>query len=221
MDAFKHISRDESLKFEFELEGGSWTTAFHVIESYFSAAEAVFDSRADRPEERELASLIEESRKLMIDLRDCPERFARSVDWAAKKYMLEQFLEEEGLDWNAPQLHAFDLEYHNIDPEEGLFFALEQMGSVEPQPGVSSQEIRLQRNMEDTRARARGLVVRQFKSEMVTGSWRSVVLKVDGENREVFLDPEVEYPVQLEAAKDVGTFIQWIQDFKSSKQTND
>jgi proteasome accessory factor A len=221
VEAFQHISRDESFKFEVELEGGSWTTAWNILESYFAAAEAVFDLRSNLPSATEAAGLIAESRKLMADLTECPERFAQSVDWAAKKNMLEQFMEEEGLDWNAPQLRAFDLEYHNIDPDEGLFFALEQMGVVASQPGPSSQEIHLQRNVEDTRARARGLAVSQFKSELLTASWRSAVFKVGEENREVFLDPDVEYPVQLETAKDVGTFIQWIQDFKSSKQTND
>ena len=51
-----------------------------------------------------------------------------------KKWLLDAFVEAEGLDWGNPDHRAWlqsqDLEYHNIDPEEGLFLMLEQQGEV-------------------------------------------------------------------------------------------
>jgi proteasome accessory factor A len=224
VEAFQNISRDETYRFEVELEGGSWTTAHEILESYFSAAEAIFglapSAMGDSPES-EAHSLIAESRELLVDLTECPERFARKVDWAAKRQMIEHFMEHEGSDWNDPKFSAFDLEYHNIDPEEGLFHALVDMGTVESQPSEQTVRGRLERNVEGTRARARGVAVSRFEPELAAACWRSLVFKTENSNQEVLLDPDVEYPPQLEEATDVGTFIQWIQELKSSEQTND
>ena len=54
-----------------------------------------------------------------------PELLLGGVDWISKKWLLEMFREKEGLTWQDPWLQSLDLEYHNIDPEAGLFFALE------------------------------------------------------------------------------------------------
>ncbi len=46
------------------------------------------------------------------------------MDWITKKWLLETFMESEGLTWDDPWLQSLDLEYHNIDPEKGLFFGV-------------------------------------------------------------------------------------------------
>ena len=38
--------------------------------------------------------------------------------------------EEEGLAWTDPWLQAIDLEYHNIRPDQGLFYELSRQGSM-------------------------------------------------------------------------------------------
>ena len=46
------------------------------------------------------------------------------VDWITKKWLLDAFVESEGLSWDDPWLQSIDLEYHNIDPRRGLFFGV-------------------------------------------------------------------------------------------------
>jgi proteasome accessory factor A len=218
--AFQDISRDDTYEFKVDLEGGSWTTAYEILESYFAAGEKVLGLRAGlEGDEAELYELISECRELLQDLRECPERFAKKVDWAAKKSMLEHFMEEEGTDWSDPSLHSFDLEYHNIDPEEGLFFALQQMGTVEPDPPQSVLLDRLAGNFEGTRALARGLGVSKFKDSLAGASWRSIVFREETGLTELLLDPDRDYPAQLADAENVGTFIKWIQELNSSEAT--
>ena len=53
-----------------------------------------------------------------------PELLIGGVDWISKKWLLETFRESEGLTWQDPWLQSLDLEYHNINPAKGLFFAL-------------------------------------------------------------------------------------------------
>jgi proteasome accessory factor A len=222
VEAFQNISRDESYRFEVELEGGSWTTAYEILESYFAAAEIVFGLRTSEDDTPvgESSRLIEECRGLLVDLTECPQRFASKVDWAAKRDMIQNFLEEEGGDWNDARIRSFDLEYHNIDPAEGLYFALAEMGQVEPPPSLDVRRSRLARNFEGTRARARGAAVGRFGDAVVSGCWRSLVLRNEGHDEEIHLDPTLIYPAQLEDAESVGTFIQCIQNLTSLKQTS-
>ena len=53
-----------------------------------------------------------------------PDALIGGVDWITKKWLLETFMEAEGLSWDDPWLQSLDLEYHNIDPEKGLFFGV-------------------------------------------------------------------------------------------------
>ena len=53
-----------------------------------------------------------------------PESLIGGVDWITKKWLLETFMESEGLTWDDPWLQSLDIEYHNIDPEKGLFFGV-------------------------------------------------------------------------------------------------
>jgi Pup amidohydrolase len=213
--AFQTISRDESYEFRLELDRASWTTAYQVLESYFSAAEATLGlSGAAYPEgssEAEYQALIRECRELMIALKECPERFAYAVDWAAKKRLLEQFMEEEGESWSSPALRSYDLEYHNIDPEEGLFAALGEMGQTDADPPPERLEALLQNMDEPTRAKARGIAVRKFSEEIATACWRSVTFKTGSQLVELELPPDREYGTQLEDAETVEQFIDAIR----------
>ncbi|RYG45896.1 hypothetical protein EON79_11510, partial [bacterium] len=44
---FQSISRDETLAFRVPLEGGSWTTAYEIVDSYLAAADKVLDLDAE------------------------------------------------------------------------------------------------------------------------------------------------------------------------------
>ncbi len=211
-DAARRLSADESGGHRIELEGGSWTTAESIVASYGDAAEKVFQLRGPfEPEtpEGELLGTIVETRELIDALENCPERFQASVDWAAKKAMLEQYVESAGTGWDASALRTFDLEYHNIDQAEGLYFALADMGLAERRPPPAEIQRRLEDVMEPTRALPRGLAVRKFSESLVRACWRSLTFELsDGRGVEVRLDPNRRYTENLEGAPDVESFIE-------------
>jgi Pup amidohydrolase len=200
--AFARISRDESYNFEVELEGRRRTTVYEILESYFEAAERAL------PLEEDLRWTVDRSRRLLAELREDFPRFARSVDWAAKRRILEQYAEEEGLEWGDPQLRSVDLEYHNVDPDEGLHAALAGMGEVEPVPAVEELELRLREVREPTRARARGLAVARHRDHLVSASWRALTFRDGDETVTVELRPDATYPAQLGEAGNVGSFVE-------------
>lgn len=204
--AFQAISRDAALGFRVELAGGNWTTADEILEGAFSAAEARIELDDD------LRWTIDRARRLLIQMRSDFEGFARHVDWAAKRRMLEHYIEGEGSSWRDPALQSLDLEYHNIEPEDGLHDALEQMDAIERNPSEAELSPRLKRVCEPTRARARGLAVQKFGPFLRNASWRMLTFEIDGERVEVELSPNAEYPEELETIENVGTFIQAIKE---------
>ncbi len=203
--AFQDISRDQSYQFRVELERSSWTTAPEILESYFSAGERFLEL------DEEMKWVISSSRELLEDLHGNFARFKRQVDWAAKRAMLADFIESEGTSWADPQLKSFDLEYHNVDPDESLHAALVQMGEVEAGPNSTELLACLEGVNEPTRAYARGLAIRKFRKDLIGVCWRTLTFRVDGAPVEVDLKPNGEYPPQLSQANDVGTFISMLR----------
>lgn len=209
--AFTRLSKDRDGALPIELAHRSWTTAPELLESYFSAAERALGVRPGVPQDGlagELGRLILECRELLQDRTECPDRFRKKVDWAAKRWLLEQVREEEGWGWAEPALRSYDLEYHLVDPHEGLYFALAEAGEVEGRPADADLESRLGRVHEATRARARGIAVRRFRPFLKTIGWRKLVFEIEGEITEIDLRPEANYPVELESIDDVVSFIE-------------
>jgi proteasome accessory factor A len=204
--AFQAISRDQSLEFRIELEGRSWTTAREVFESYFTAAEATLDLDDD------MRWVIANSRALLDSIGIDSALLRSQVDWAAKRSMLEHFMEEESIGWDDRSLQSFDLEYHNVDPEESLHSALQEMGSVETNPPEKDLIPRLTELWEPTRAIARGAAISNFKEHLRSASWSSLTFEIEGEYVELELRPDIEYPQQLKEIRDVGKFIEAIKE---------
>ena len=86
-------------------------------------------------------------------IRSKPEALIGGVDWISKKYLLDTFRAEENLGWHDPWLQSLDLEYHNINPAKGLFFALTPAKTIgEFNDGVRSDHA-LRNPPSNTRAR--------------------------------------------------------------------
>ena len=196
--AFMDVSRDSKHRFEVKLANGSWTTAYEVLEGYLAAAEARLELDGD-------ARWTIDSSRALLKAGTGSDAFRREVDWAAKQHILDQ----AEMEYKDPALRAYDLEYHNPDPDEGLHSALEAMGEVDPSPSIDD---RMERVHEGTRARARSVAVRKFSSELQSVSWRTLVFK---NGTEIDLEPDAEYPETLEAISDVGTFIEVLQGLKN------
>jgi Pup amidohydrolase len=196
------LSRDLRHEFRVELEGRNWTTAYEMLESLFAAAEAVL------PLDQELEGLIAECRALIQPLQNGRWEDVRGqIDWAAKRHVLEQFMAEEGGTWKDSSMRAFDLEYHNVDTEEGLYHALEHMGEISEVPGPAVEE-------EGTRALARGLAVTRFKEYVQTACWRSISFRLGDNLVEVDLKPDMLYPSDLRDVHDVETFVKVLRGEK-------
>jgi hypothetical protein len=89
----------------------------------------------------------------------------------AKRQALETYIADGGLEWDDDALHSVDMEYHNVDPREGLYYALERMGRMKR---VCSERQILDAMTEppaDTRAAGRSLLVHSILETKTAPYW--------------------------------------------------
>jgi proteasome accessory factor A len=122
---------------------------------------------------------------------------ADRVDWVAKRQMLEQYMQQEGLSWSDPTLQSLDLAYHDIDPQVGLHAGLEQAGQMRRLVTDEAIEAALTHPPADTRACIRGLFVSRFAPAVRSIGWNGVAFAHQGGDFAFDMGPLVEPGVQL------------------------
>jgi hypothetical protein len=182
VDATKSISRDQTYDWIIELTDGRKISAIDVQRIYLAAA------RKAAPElDEELGWLLQEWETILNDLERDVQLCRDRVDWVAKKTLLQALREEEQLSWTDPWLQSIDLAYHNIVPEEGLYYELLRQGTM--RRFVTEAEIKhaIFAPPEDTRAYFRGRSVARFNREIKSIQWDEIVFADDSPPQRVRL----------------------------------
>src|SRR5438270_3101578 len=194
--ATKAISRDQNYDWTIELSDGHKIWAIDVQRLYLKAAQKIGGDDA------ETKWLLEEWETVLNDLERDIALTRDRIDWVAKKFLLSDFREAEKLSWTDPWLQALDLEYHNIFPDQGLFYELVRQGSM--RNIVSEEEIKSANFAppETTRAFFRGRSVARFNHAITSIQWDEIALKHRGRSKLVKL-PETASEARLEAMIDL------------------
>ncbi len=174
VDAIRDISRDLSCAWEIQREDGRYTTAVEVQRHYLELSEQHLRGR-----DEESDWVLNEWRFVLDGLVHAPESLIDRVDWIAKKWLLEQFIEAEGIDWGDPWLESLDLEYHNLNPQKGLYFDLFQRGRMKRVVDDERVNKAIANPPADTRAWARSQVMHaltQCKARYVV-DWDSIYVE--------------------------------------------
>ncbi|MGC3989988.1 MAG: proteasome accessory factor PafA2 family protein [Chthoniobacteraceae bacterium] len=158
--ATQSISHECNVQTVVRLMDGQCRTALEIQHSFYETA---YRHLGGRDEETDW--LLANWRFVLESLESKPQALLGGVDWLSKKWLLEAFREEEGLDWQDPWLESLDLEYHNLNPEKGLFFAVQASGEVARFNESAFFEAAFTQAPQDTRAAGRGLAVAQFIGE--------------------------------------------------------
>ncbi len=193
VQATREISRDQSQRWVVRLESGGTCDAFDVQYAFLELAQKHL---AGSDEETDW--LIERWGFTLDAIRNKPEALIGGVDWISKKWLLDAFREEEKLSWHDPWMQSLDLEYHNINPAKGLFFALTPAKAI----GEFNDRVRLahaqRRPPQNTRARGRSAAVAHFQqsNQSYVINWDSI--SCDNQNHFAMSDPFQDYekPIQ-------------------------
>jgi hypothetical protein len=115
----RDISRDPTGAWIVRLENGKTIGGLDIQWQFYELAQKHLGGAGE-----ETDWLLESWSFTLEALNNKPESLIGGVDWITKKWLLETFMESEGLRWDDPWLQSLDLEYHNVDPEKGLFFGV-------------------------------------------------------------------------------------------------
>ena len=174
--ALKQISRDPEFEWIVERYNGGTISAIDVQRRYLALAQRHVDCRDEDTE-----WVLREWETTLDDLERDPMSLSDRLDWVAKKYLLETFMEAEGVSWDDPWVQSLDLEYHNIDIDRGLYYDLERRGAMRR----TLTDKQIARAMEDppqnTRAHARAALVRALTEHQIRYiiDWDQVYLEND------------------------------------------
>ena len=134
---------------------GGTISAIDLQREYLDLAQKVLKGRDDDTD-----WVLTEWESVLDDLETDPELLIDRVDWVTKKWLLEAFMEEEGLEWTDPWIESLDLEYHHLNSEKGLYYELEREGHVRRVTTDEQIEAAIRNAPENTRAKARSHVMR-------------------------------------------------------------
>lgn len=101
-----------------------------------------------------------------------------TLDWVAKKHLIEGYRARDGIAWDSARARAIDLQYHDIDPERGLYNRLAARGSMRRLFTDDQIEAALAHPPERTRSYFRGRCVTDFPDALVAANWDSLVFDV-------------------------------------------
>lgn len=121
--AMRRISHKPDGKWMVELDDGRRLTALELLGEYLEAARSGA-VRLDA-DGRWTIKRWEETLQALAGDRD---KLIGKVDWITKRFLLQTFVEAEGIGWDDGWLESLDLEYHNITPERSLLTGLPGVG---------------------------------------------------------------------------------------------
>jgi proteasome accessory factor PafA2 len=169
------VSHDLTFRRPLELEGGSTATAVELQWRYYEWLSKYVEKELDEPVWRDVLS---EWHSVLQDIETDPDKLSDRLDWAAKLRLFQRYLARDDIDWSDPKLAALDLQYHDVDPERGLYHRLAARGDIRRL--FTAQQIAAAETdpPEETRAYFRGRCVTQFPDSLVAANWDSLVFDV-------------------------------------------
>jgi proteasome accessory factor A len=166
------VSHDVGLSRPLELDGGGTATALELQGRYLEWLTKYVEKELDDPV---WDRVIREWERTLERLGTNPESLADTLDWVAKKRLFAGYIDRDGLSWDDPKLRALDLQYHDVDPEKGLYHRLVARGAMRRLFDDSEIEAAATTPPSRTRAFFRGRCVTEFSDSLVAANWDSLV----------------------------------------------
>ena len=175
VQAIKQVSRDLEVKADLRLTGGKTITAIGIQRAYLKAAQDFYASHELTVPVKEVMVRWEET---LDKLEHDPRDLVRELDWAAKRSLIEAYIERKGCGWDDPRAAMMDLQYHDVRPEKGLYFTLERGHHIDRI--VSDAEVLRAESHAPTETRAyfRAACVKKWPQEIYAASWTSVLFDI-------------------------------------------
>ena len=172
VEAVLEVSQEKSRNAILKRKSGESITALEIQEIYLDAVEQNFSQT-----NKEWTWIIQEWRRTLHEFKHNPEKLSGRIDWAIKEKLFSEFMESENLNWDDPMLQSLDLEYHNLDPDRGLYRGLEQENGVFSLLTEKEISRAIEFPPEGTRAKIRGDAVSKESEKIKSIHWTGIEFK--------------------------------------------
>ena len=181
VQAIRELSYDPELKAVVKRQSGGTISGLNIQREYLNLARTFFSEMDD-----ETAWVLQEWENVLDLLERDRWQLVGKLDWVTKQWLLETFIQSERIGRDDPWLASLDLEYHNLDPERGLFFGLEAEGRISSVCEEHEIQEAMKHGPRDTRGGLRGLCVQRFGEDITSIQWEGVHFR--GQNGGLHLD---------------------------------
>ena len=172
VEAVLEVSQEKNRNATLKRKSGESITALEIQEIYLDAVEQNFSQT-----NKEWTWIIQEWRRTLHELKHNPKKLSGRIDWAIKEKLFSEFMESENLNWDDPILQSLDLEYHNLDPDRGLYRGLEQENEVFSLLTEKEISRAIEFPPEGTRAKIRGDAVSKESEKIKSIHWTGIEFK--------------------------------------------
>ncbi|MET3859941.1 proteasome accessory factor PafA2 [Dietzia sp. 2505] len=189
VEAVHIISHDPTLTATVALPDGREFTGIALQREILGRVSALVGGGTGRP--GWAVDVLAEWREILDALERNPMSCADRLDWPAKLRLLEGFRTRDSLGWDHARLALIDVQYHDLDPDRGLYNRLVSKGAMRRLVTEAQVEAAVTTPPESTRAWARGRFLAELGDRIHAAGWDHVVV-VDsrGDHRHVDLaDP--------------------------------
>ena len=163
LETLRSVSRDPTMKWPVRMRNGKTISAIDLQRRYLEAAQRYLGRR-----DAQTDMVLTEWDRTLNDLEHDPLSTADRLDWSAKKVLYQQYVDETGVSWKDDILQSLDLEYHNVNPNVGLFYGLEAAGAMRRLVTDAEVEEAITVPPQNTRALGRGYIVSQLLAKQGT-----------------------------------------------------
>jgi Pup amidohydrolase len=184
--ALRAVSHDTNLTGLLRLADGRRVTALDIQHMYLEAARehTNYTGAADPVSgDGHTAAVLDRWEQVLTHLSADPNGAAGQVEWVAKRSLLQQYRDRDGLAWDDPRLGLIDLQWSDVRPEKGLYYRLLGRGRMERLVSDEAVQRASVEPPEDTRAYFRGQCIQHYGRSIVGASWDSVIFELPGQRR--------------------------------------
>jgi hypothetical protein len=204
VEAVVRYSHDPGLRSTARLMSGSQLTALELLRGFLDDMRAFVD-RGDAD------GIVPHAREILDLADDTWQKLARGelgalvgrLDWVLKAHVLQRALQRRpDLTWASPEIKHLDHLYSSLDPAEGLFWAYERQGLVEPVVPPERIEHFVHEPPEDTRAYTRAMLLRRTGGARLTFlDWDRMEFRTYDSQAGRSVDRTIEMPDPLRLTK--------------------
>ena len=175
--AMHQVSHDIDFARVLPLSDGRHMSAIDIQRFYLDSALAYVQQR--ETDDEQTTAVLHLWSQTLDALAQEPSALKTTVDWIAKRNILDAYRQRESLTWSHPRLSAIDLQYADLRMDKGLAYILQTSGGLETMFTTEHIKQAVSKPPDDTRAYFRGKCMSTYSEHVVAASWDSVIFDVD------------------------------------------